>query len=102
MYHYRICPDVNANMFYEECNRLEKNFPGMRKEKLRHGFFDNTLIQEYQCSQGRIIVKNDELVGALYIDSDIDLGTYGAQLEKTWLTMKAIPGGGFRYIKNEK
>ena len=77
MYDYTICPDANRTLFYKQCERIEQKIPGLKKEKLLVTF-DDTLIQVYVLPTGKITVKNDELTGALYVLSDIDLKARGA------------------------
>ena len=52
---------------------------GLRKQELLKTF-DDTLIQIYLHPLGKIMVKNDELTGALYVQSDIDLERFDALL----------------------
>lgn len=37
---------------------------------------DGTLIQKYEHQKGKILVKNDEQVDALYVESDFELTSY--------------------------
>ena len=80
MYDYTIYPDANRKLFYEQCRRIERRIPGLKKEELLETF-DDTLIQVYLHPKGRIMVKNDELTGALYVQSVFDLKPFDALLQ---------------------
>ena len=79
MYKYVIHPQVNKELFYKQCERLEKKMSGIVKKRLLEDA-DGALIQIYLHPLGRIMVKNDELTGALYVQSDIDLEPFDALL----------------------
>ena len=52
---------------------------GITKKRLLEDV-DGALIQIYLHPLGKIMVKNDELTGALYVQSDIDLERFDALL----------------------
>ena len=79
MYDYTVYPDVSEKLFYEQCRKIERQIDGLRKQELLKTF-DDTLIQIYLHPLGKIMVKNDELTGALYVQSDIDLERFDALL----------------------
>ena len=78
MYDYTVYPDVSEKLFYEQCRKIERQIHGLRKQELLKTF-DDTLIQIYLHPLGKIMVKNDELTGALYVQSD-DLERFDALL----------------------
>lgn len=75
MYHYTICNMPDEELFYKQCAALEKNIPGLEKEPLLEDV-DGSLTQLYKKEEKEIAVHNSEYVGALYIDSEIELTQY--------------------------
>ena len=75
MFEYAICTEPDEDIFYRQCKALEKRFPEMAKLKLLDDV-DGTLIQRYVHSKGMIRVKNDYLVGAVWVQSEFDLRPY--------------------------
>ena len=79
MYDYTIYPEADRERFYKQCQKIERQVNGLKKYETIETF-DDTLIQIYQYPRGEIVVKNDELTGALYVKSDIDLAQFDALL----------------------
>ena len=75
MYDYNICTVDDEEIFYKQCKALEKHIPNLVKVDLLQDV-DGTLIQEYKLRDKTIIVKNDCYVGAVYIQSEIDIEPY--------------------------
>lgn len=75
MYHYGICTVSDKELFGKQCAALEKHIPGLEKKEFLHDV-DDSLIQIYEKGAARILVHNSENVGALYIDSEIDLDQF--------------------------
>lgn len=71
-YSYNILPNTNDERFEEICKKIENSFDGLVKEKLLEDV-DLSSYQHYIFQGKEIAVCNDYYVGALYIDSDIDL-----------------------------
>lgn len=75
MFHYSICSVADDVLFYRQCKALERHIPGLYKAELLEDV-DGTLVQIYQHFHGKLIVKNDIQVDALYIDSEFDIDSY--------------------------
>ena len=75
MFDYTICNQADISLFHRQCQALEKNVPGLRKESLLD-CPDGALIQKYEHELGTVTVKNDIQVDALYVISDFDLLPY--------------------------
>lgn len=75
MFDYTVCREANEELFYKCCKKLEERFPDMKKYELLEDV-DDTLIQRYQHSRGKIKVKNDIEVDALYVISEFNLDPY--------------------------
>ena len=72
MYEYNISNQTDSVLFYKQCAALEKAMPGMIKSELLEDV-DGSLIQKYEYEGSKLKVLNDEAVGAIYINSEIDL-----------------------------
>lgn len=72
MYEYNICNQADEDIFDKQCSALEKNIPGLVKQKLIIDI-DNSKIQNYTLNGNDIKVFNDYYLGAVYIKSQIDL-----------------------------
>ena len=59
-------------LFFKPCTAIEEHMGFLVKERLLEDM-DGSLIQEYLCDMGSILVRNDEQVGALYVDATFDL-----------------------------
>ena len=69
---YNICNEPDEDLFYKQCTALEKNIPNLKKEDLLTDV-DGGLTQLYSLDGKGISVHNSYYIGALYINSDIDL-----------------------------
>lgn len=75
MYSYSICTEPDHEIFTRQCEALEKNIPGLVKvEKLED--VDGSQIQVYKLGLQEISVYNSYYVGAVYIESEVDLEKY--------------------------
>lgn len=72
MFDYTILPYADDKIFNKALNLFESKFPDVQKEELLVDV-DNTAIQIYVNQGQRIKFYNDYEVGAVYIESDIDL-----------------------------
>lgn len=72
MYRYTICTEPDRALFKRQCAALEKRIPNLKKAQLLEDV-DGTLLQLYEKDGAEVRVLNDECVGALYVESEIDL-----------------------------
>lgn len=72
MYHYTICNIPDEKLFYKQCAALEKNIPCLERGLLLKDV-DGSLTQLYKKEGKEISVHNSEYIGALYIDSEVEL-----------------------------
>lgn len=72
MHDYTICNEADSALFRRQCDALKRKIAGL-KEKSYLEDVDGTEIQVYTHPLGEVTVKNDCLVGALYVVSDFDL-----------------------------
>ena len=72
MYDYNIWPENSPKKFKYVCKIIEKEFPGIEKENLLINV-DGSTIQTY-IQHGKIInVFDDYDIGAVFVESEIDL-----------------------------
>ncbi len=71
-YDYNICTEPDEDIFERQCAALEKHIPSLKKGPFMTDV-DNTKIQIYFKDGKKIKVKNDYMVGAVYILSEIEL-----------------------------
>lgn len=71
-YSYTICKDNSPEMFEKACIVLETCFPNIIKKELLVDVDGSTIQIFYERSE-KIVVYDDYDVGAVYIESDIDL-----------------------------
>ncbi len=72
MFSYSICDVPDEEIFFKQCEALEKNIKGLKKEKLLVDV-DDTKIQIYYYDNKEIKVINSYYENELYIDAEIDL-----------------------------
>ncbi|WMI81837.1 hypothetical protein [Anaerotignum sp. MB30-C6] len=72
MYHYTICNMPDEEIFFKQCSALEKNVPNLVKKDLLEDV-DGSLTQIYEKDGSKITVHNSEYIGALYVESEIEL-----------------------------
>lgn len=72
MYHYSICNMPDKELFYKQCKALEKKVPGLVKKDFLSDV-DGSLTQIYSKEDSRVEVHNSEYIGALFVDSEIEL-----------------------------
>ena len=75
MFEYSICNQADENIFHKQCSALEKNIPNLTKKDLLEDV-DGSLIQLYSLHDKRVSVHNSVYIGAVYVESDIDLTTF--------------------------
>ena len=64
---------------YAQCERLEERVRGFTKKPLLEDV-DGTLIQIYVYPRGHVIIKNDEMLGDVPVESEFDLKPFDALL----------------------
>lgn len=72
MFSYSIYDIPDEEIFFKQCEALEKNIKGLKKEKLLVDV-DDTKIQIYYYDNKEIKVINSYYENELYIDAEIDL-----------------------------
>ncbi len=72
MFEYNICTNPNEDIYKKQCKALEKNIPNIKKIRELHDV-DDTKIMIYEKDGKEIIVKNSYYVGAVFIESEIEL-----------------------------
>lgn len=72
MFSYTICNKADQEIFIKQCAALEKHIPNLEKTNLLNDV-DGSQTQRYSLGNKEIIVHNSKYIGAVYIDSDIDL-----------------------------
>lgn len=75
MFEFNICNIANEEIFYKQCQALEKNVPNIvLSEKLKD--VDGSLIQTYEIGGKKVTIYNDINVDAVYIKSEEELQQY--------------------------
>lgn len=72
MFNYTICNEPDAVLFGRQCKALENNISEIVKRDLLHDV-DDSLTQIYEKDGARIVVHNSQYIGALFIESEIEL-----------------------------
>jgi hypothetical protein len=72
MFSYNISKNADKKAFVNTCALIESKVKDFTKEKLLEDV-DGTQIQIYNTPDGKIKVFNDYEVGAVYVDSEINL-----------------------------
>ncbi len=75
LHSYTTSLKADNEEFNKICREIEKKVADVKKEKLLVDV-DGTQIQIYIVGKNRITVKNDYEVDAVYVDSEIDLGSF--------------------------
>ncbi len=72
-YDYTVCPNNSPEKFKEACKIISGKYPNAVKNKLIVDV-DGSTIQTYTEAGKDINVYDDYDVGAVYVQSEIDLG----------------------------
>lgn len=72
MYRYNICTEPDEVLFWKQCKTIENSIPGIQKKDILHDV-DGSITQIYEKDGFNIIVHNSLYVGAVYIDSAVEL-----------------------------
>ncbi|MBQ7131248.1 MAG: hypothetical protein IJO29_01630 [Oscillospiraceae bacterium] len=75
MYHYSICTEPDKDIFSRQCKALEKHIPAIVKGSLLEDV-DGSETQTYTVNDKKITVHNSYYIGAVYVDSEIELEHY--------------------------
>lgn len=71
-YDYNICTNADEQIFENQCRALETHIPNLVKDKLLEDV-DGSKTQRYYKDKKEILVKNSEYIGAVFIESEIEL-----------------------------
>ena len=74
-YDYNICTNADEQIFENQCRALETQIPNLVKDKLLEDV-DGSKTQRYYKDKKEILVKNSEYIGAVFIESEIELGHF--------------------------
>lgn len=74
-YDYTICTEPDKDIFNKQCIALEKHIPNITKDSLLHDV-DDSETQIYYVSGKKILVHNSYYIGAVYVESEIELEQY--------------------------
>ena len=72
-YSYNICPDPNNKKFEEICRQIYSTLNTIIEEHRYLIDVDGSQLYRFSTKTGEIIVYNDYYIGALYVNSDVDL-----------------------------
>lgn len=75
MFNYSICNEPDREVFIKQCKALEKYIPDIDKGELLEDV-DGSETQLYTVNGKKISVHNSQYIGAVFVDSDIDLKIY--------------------------
>ena len=74
-YDYTICTEPDKDIFFRQCDALENHIPNIKKDTLLHDV-DDSETQVYFLNDKKILVHNSYYIGAVYVESEIDLAQY--------------------------
>lgn len=75
MYEYNICNEADEEIFNKQCKALEKHIPNLVKSDLLIDI-DGSKTQLYSLNSKEIIVHNSIYIGAVFVESEIDIRKY--------------------------
>ena len=75
VYKYNICNVPDEEVFLKQCEALERHIPRIIKGDI-HTDVDGSKTQLYTLQDSKIIIHNSYYIGAVYIDSEIELEQY--------------------------
>lgn len=81
MYKYIITKFFSEKYFKLQCKALEIHIPHLELIDLSEDV-DGSSIAEYRTDKGTIKVINDYPIGAMWVESDIDIDPYFTKKEK--------------------
>ena len=80
-YQYSVWPDNSVEQFNKACTQIEKNIPIISKRKLVVDVDGSTIQQYTGLNNKEIVIFDDYEIGAVYIDSDIDLSRFFKEIQ---------------------
>ena len=72
-YHYVIYPEFSDELFDDTVNKIKSNMPDWTVMELLFDWLDGDRVQRFEKDGKYIVVVNDFMVDALYIDADVEL-----------------------------
>lgn len=69
MHHINICNQTDKELFFKALDKIKKTKGFIMQGKLLEDV-DGSLIAVFQYEGGKVLLKNDEYIGALFIESD--------------------------------
>lgn len=75
MFSYGICNQADAEIFQKQCQTLEKHISSIQKGDMLTDV-DGSQTQFYHIGDKEVTVHNSRYIGAVYIDSEVDLEQY--------------------------
>lgn len=72
MFEYTICNQPDKNIFTKQCKALESHIPDIVKGKMLDDI-DGSQTQIYAVKGKKVTIHNSYYVGAVYIQSEIEL-----------------------------
>jgi hypothetical protein len=75
MFRYDICTESDKEVFKKQCHALERHISGLKKGDFLEDV-DGSETQLYIIHDKKISVHNSQYIGAVYVESDIDLTPY--------------------------
>ena len=73
MYEYNIYQEYNRYEFNKVVNLLKAKLKTIKEMKYIEDPLDRDQLQTFITDKGKIVVKNDFMVGAVWVESDIEL-----------------------------
>lgn len=75
MFEYMICNQVDEDIYYRQCDALEKHIPQLeKKEELVD--VDESKFQRYSLADKNITVLNSFYLNGVFVRSEIELEQY--------------------------
>ena len=74
-YEYNICPEYNLEEFKKTVELLKNKVKNIKEIKYIEDPLDGDQLQIITTEDGEIVVKNDFMVGAVWIESEIELNS---------------------------
>ncbi|SHH56386.1 hypothetical protein [Sporanaerobacter acetigenes] len=69
MYYVNVCNQTDKDLFYKCLEKLKKTKGFKMQDKVLEDV-DGSLYAIFKYGEGKVILKNDEEIGALFIESD--------------------------------
>lgn len=76
-FEYNICTEPDEEIFVKQCKAFEKHIPNIQKDRLLEDV-DGGKTQIYTLGNNKITVHNSYYIGAVYVNSDIELEQFFA------------------------